>query len=520
MNKIIALYQNEMIKISKKISLVVILALMICGVVGLAGLMKFQQSQQERYRNEQGHEPDWAAEEMKYQLDMFHEQEDSLTAQIDAMDPDADDDRLFGLEEELRYVRRQINQIELAMEYDVGLYDEQSFLNDVINLLPDLWAEEQRLQALPPELRPADWTEQVAVVQQEESAYREVLESRNFHDYIELVWQGLPRSGMTDAMILIEQERLDLWYTLDPSGGMSGDMDYNQVRMVLDQRVSLRRSMLERIDYTSSQGPVPMTPDRYAELENQLAVLDYRIENNVLSSSSYEQSFSDMAVSSMAGFGMFMVVMMMLILAGGAISQEMATGSIKSLIIAPVRRWKIFTAKVLSLVSVSLIATILLYLVMILTHGLMFGFSSGQPYIFASHGQAGALSFAIYQLASLLVRWISVLVFIALALMLSVVTRNTAAAVGISMAIFFGHQLIGSFLMFLPRSEWVKFIPFEHFSLLPRFFPFADSGGSFITGAMSQTPRTTLLFSLLYLLVLLICMGYTALDSFSRRDIK
>ncbi|MDD2579025.1 MAG: hypothetical protein PHP40_02990, partial [Eubacteriales bacterium] len=97
MNKIIALYQNEMIKISKKISLVVILALMICGVVGLAGLMKFQQSQQERYRNEQGREPDWAAEEMKYQLDMFHEQEDSLTAQIDTMDPDADDDRLFGL---------------------------------------------------------------------------------------------------------------------------------------------------------------------------------------------------------------------------------------------------------------------------------------------------------------------------------------------------------------------------------------------------------------------------------------
>jgi ABC-2 type transport system permease protein len=176
-----------------------------------------------------------------------------------------------------------------------------------------------------------------------------------------------------------------------------------------------------------------------------------------------------MAVSSMAGFGMSWCDDDA-DPGRRAISQEMATGSIKSLIIAPVRRWKIFTAKVLSLVSVSLIATILLYLVMILTHGLMFGFSSGQPYIFASHGQAGALSFAIYQLASLLVRWISVLVFIALALMLSVVTRNTAAAVGISMAIFFGHQLIGSFLMFLPRSEWVKFIPFEHFSLLPRFF--------------------------------------------------
>lgn len=520
MSKIIALYQNEMIKISKKISLIVILVLMICGVVGLAGLMRFQQAQQERYRNEQDREQDWAADEMLYQLDMFREQDDSLTRQIEAMDPADDDGRLFALEEERRYVRQQIAQLELAMEYDIGLYNEQNFLNDVINRLPDLWTEEERLQALPPDLRPEDWAEQVASVQQEEKAYREILETQDFQAYIEHVRQSLSQTDMTDEMILIEEERLDLWYALDPTGGLSGDMDYYQVRMVLDQRVSLRRSMLERIDYTGGQGPVPMTPDRYTELENQLAVLDYRIEHKVLPSSSYDQSFSDMAVSSMAGFGMFMVVMMMLILSGGAISQEMATGSIKSLIIAPVRRWKIFAAKVLSLVSVSLIATVVLYLVMLLTHGLLFGFASGQPYIFASHGQAGALSFPIYQLASLLVRWISVLVFIVLALMLSVVTRNTAAAVGISMAIFFGHQLIGSFLMFLPRSEWVKFIPFEHFSLLPRFFPFADSGGSFLTGSMSQTPRTTLLFSLLYLLVLLICMGYTALDSFSRRDIK
>jgi ABC-type transport system involved in multi-copper enzyme maturation permease subunit len=106
-----------------------------------------------------------------------------------------------------------------------------------------------------------------------------------------------------------------------------------------------------------------------------------------------------------------------------------------------------------------------------------------------------------------------------LAFMLSVITRNTAASVGISIAVYFGGNLANTFISLFATGEWAKFIPFNNMSLASRLFP--DPMGSFgmnIFGYQSVVPSIT--FSAVYLAVLVICMGYIALDSFNRRDIK
>jgi ABC-2 type transport system permease protein len=166
---------------------------------------------------------------------------------------------------------------------------------------------------------------------------------------------------------------------------------------------------------------------------------------------------------------------------------------------------------------------IVLYIVGSLAHGLFFGFSDQVPYVFASNGKASAISFEAFQFAILLVKYLDILVYMAFAFMLSVLTRNTAAAVGVSMAGYFGSGIAQQILMILPNYEWLKFLPFSNMDLQSRFFPFDNLMESLFYGQMSmggsfQYPSLT--FSLGYLFVIVFCMSYVAMDSFNRRDIK
>jgi len=51
LNKIIALYKNELIKISRKVSTIVFMIIMIIGCFGVGGIMKFMEAQTNQYSN-------------------------------------------------------------------------------------------------------------------------------------------------------------------------------------------------------------------------------------------------------------------------------------------------------------------------------------------------------------------------------------------------------------------------------------------------------------------------------------
>ena len=136
----------------------------------------------------------------------------------------------------------------------------------------------------------------------------------------------------------------------------------------------------------------------------------------------------------------------------------------------------------------------------------------------ASGGKAMEINFFLYQLADAFVQFIDVFVFMLFAFMLSIVTRNTAASVGISIGVYFGGSMamtmVGQFL----KGEWINFIPFTNLSLSTKFFPYSGLN-NMMTGMGIVNTGTSLPFSLCYLAVLCICMLYVAKDSFCRRDI-
>ena len=71
-----------------------------------------------------------------------------------------------------------------------------------------------------------------------------------------------------------------------------------------------------------------------------------------------------------------------------SISSEISSGSIKSLIISPTRRWKIFAAKFLALLSALVIAATIGFIASLVSGYVYFRADTFSPYVYASAGTA------------------------------------------------------------------------------------------------------------------------------------
>lgn len=516
MHKFLALYTNEMIKISRKIVVIIILAIMTIGVIGFGGIMKIQQMSVTRQGGDVENK-DWMKEQMKSQLDYLKNELSTIEQKIST----ATEEEKVQLEIDRATLKQQVELYQMAVDKGIDL-GSGGFKATLLN---DLMADKTQaamIESIPVAQRTAEQAEKLALYKQNITQYTSILDSGDFAKYIEIKNKSIDM----DTTLIDDEKKLKkdtnlLWLKLDPKGDAGSEGNGNQLTYTLSQIENYRRSLLYGIDYTSqNQFVKPLTPESRQKVENDLAVLMYKAEHKMLDTDfNSSRQIQSTAVTGMLGFGIFMLVCMMLILAGGAVSQEISTGSIKSLIISPTKRYKIFFAKLASLITVGVFSALVLYLVTILMNGIYFGFSSGDSYIFAVNGLALELNFYIYRLAFLAINFIDVLVYMMLAYMLSVITRNTAASVGISIAIYFGGSLANTFISLFAKGEWAMFIPFNNLSLQTRIFadPLTSLSMNFL-GTRYAVP--SLLFSALYLAVLVICMGYIALDSFNRRDIK
>ncbi len=506
-----------MIKISRKIVVIIILAIMVLGVIGFGGLMKIQQLTISSQTGVSANQ-DWSKEEMKNQLTFFQTELATLDQKIKAA---TTEEEKIPLQMERVNMAQQVELYQLAVDKGINLYSG-GFKTTLLNELVSQKSQAQTLEALPAGELTKEQTAQLALMKENIKQYTAILDSGDFAKYVEIKNKSLDQdSTITEDEKKLKKDTNLLWLKLDPKGEAGTNGNGDMLQSTLSQIENYNRSLLYNMDYTAqNQFVKPLTPAGRQKVENELAVMLYKAEHQMIETN-YNSSnqIKETAITGMFGFGIFMMVCMMLILAGGAISQEISTGSIKSLIISPTKRYKIFLAKLASLLTVGIFSAIVLYLLTILMTGVYFGFNSGSPFIFAIHGKAMEMNFYLYRLAYLFVDFIDVIIYMMLAFMLSIITRNTAASVGISIAVYFGGSLANTFIALFAKGEWVKFIPFNNLSLAPRIFPdlSANIGMNFY-GYQSVVPST--LFSLVYLAVLAICMGYIALDSFNRRDIK
>ncbi len=446
MHKLIALYINEMTKIMKKVSIIVLLSIMLVLVLGSGLLIYASQS----ITSSVGYRDGSYALDSKDELQMVKSDLENVNAQL-ANENITPSERAMYEAQKTDYENR-IKQLTFAAENGFNL-NSSSYRANALNEISAYREQQKTLKEGDPEY---------TAIQNDINTLEKIIQNKDFNGYIEY-----SRTKMNSATISADEkkvrlETLDLRLKYKVTGE---DKNTNYYENLLSQIENSKLSLISgmTIDQT------PLTMESRTRTKESILLNEYKLQHN-LPDKSDKDNIKDMGFSVMTNLGTTCILILLILLAGSAVSNEISTGSIKSLIIAPVKRWKIFTAKCLSLLSVGLFSLLLLYFFSILTSGILFGFNTGSPYLFVVNNTPAELNFYLYKFLYMLASFVGILVVAAFALMLSTLTRNTAAAVAISIPTFFVGSTISQLLSFF-KGEWKIFIPFNHLNLESRLFP-------------------------------------------------
>jgi len=270
----------------------------------------------------------------------------------------------------------------------------------------------------------------------------------------------------------------------------------------------------------------PLLPVEIEEARHDFQVANYYLNLPVTDLPTTDASMSfypGLAIN----LGTYAIICLIIILAGSTISQEISTGSIKGLIIAPVKRYKIFFAKALSILSISLIGMLIVYLTTLISSYVFVEPFYRLPYAFATQNGVVALQFPVYLLLLSFSKVSFVLITGATALMFSSITRSTSISVGITMVMQFGLLSIYNFIKLISINlhPIIAFLPFEYLDLSKYIFPVMNdtSFSSFIFSGINNSRefvlRTPSTLPYLYWLAMIIGLIWIARDSFVKNDL-
>lgn len=281
----------------------------------------------------------------------------------------------------------------------------------------------------------------------------------------------------------------------------------------LDKIKNEQKSIRTGIDYSSNK---VLTAEQKKKYEDDIKINIYKIENNVVNqdysaTTNYRMMFESLAPS----FVITLVAIFAMIVAGGAISSEVSTGTIKFWALTPNKRWKILTAKILSIVFYLVVITLIMSILSIACANIFFD-TEGYGYIFVKNGNVEKIGNTLFTIGYYFAKLIPVIIFAIFALMLSVITRNTSVSLGLSIATYMGNSVAMLIINAYIKKDWVKLIPFNNLNIVDKVFP---NFQSMMSTGLENTTTTSLGFSLAVLGVCVILMFVTMYDSFNKRDI-
>lgn len=274
-----------------------------------------------------------------------------------------------------------------------------------------------------------------------------------------------------------------------------------------------QKSIRTGIDYQSNR---VLTAEQRKEYEDDIKINIYKIENDIVNedystTTNYRMMFESLASS----FVITLIAIFAMIVAGGAISSEVSTGTIKFWALTPNKRWKILTAKILSIIFYLVVITLIMSILSIICANIFFD-TEGYEYIFVKNGNVEKIGNTLFTIEYYFAKLIPVIIFAIFALMLSVITRNTSLSLGLSIATYMGNSIAMIIINSYIKKEWIKIIPFNNLNIADKIFP---NFKSMLSTGLENTTTTSLGFSIVVLSVCVILMFVTMYDSFNKRDI-
>ncbi|QSO51986.1 ABC transporter permease subunit [Alicyclobacillus curvatus] len=239
------------------------------------------------------------------------------------------------------------------------------------------------------------------------------------------------------------------------------------------------------------------------QLEVQYKTNQYHIEHNIPPSATTGWDFANLIVSNMG----FLVTVFVAVIAGDIVASEFSFGTIKALLIRPVKRWQVLLSKFIAALIFGVVFTALTFVISYVVGGLLFGFGgAGHAQIYVNgHQTISEASTAAFTLMNYGFMAVQLLFTMTIAFMISSLFRSSALAIAMSIVtLFVGSTVVN----LLSRYSWDKYILFANTDLSQYFI-----NGPHIHGM-------TLGFSIVMLAVYFVVMKGLSYVVFGKRDVS
>ncbi|MCI7804670.1 MAG: ABC transporter permease [Oscillospiraceae bacterium] len=247
-------------------------------------------------------------------------------------------------------------------------------------------------------------------------------------------------------------------------------------------------------------------------LEENIKKYEYRLENNIEFDISENNNWTDgvfnfWSVFSTSSMLVSFIGVIVIIAAGGIVSGEFSTGTIKFLMINPVKRWKILTSKYFTAITFGYLAMIAAYIISILSTMIFFGADHlGASFTEVSGNTVKEIPGFLYVAQLYLLNSVNFIVMGSLAFAISSLFRSSALAIGISVMALFGGNTITLILSQL-QFDWARYLIFSNLDISSIAEGNSMFAGQTVTGALAVIAVHMVIFLL------------TAWDGFNKREI-
>ena len=476
--KIFKLFIDENIKTWKKVSTKVLLIAILLSLAGVLALTKFMQCLDENNRDVVIAE-DNSNEYLKKEIEYLKEELKNN-----------------DLEEQNRSdLQAQLQEYELYLEYNINMY-ANTWKNDIVKKAVESKQNNKD-----------DQTEKLI----------NILKENNYSEYVQIQKQLLKEK--LDNKEIEQQEFDDENLILELKDKYkTGDNDVSSWRTIIIKEIEQgKRSIRTGVNQNTRK---VLTVEEKKELEDMIIIDIYRLEHDIepIEQGSYDNyRIRFELLSSM--FIIAIISIVAIIIAGGTISSEISSGTIKFWALTPNKRWKIITAKLLSILFYITVVIIIMALLSAIVANVFFQ-EKGSIYLYTKSGEVKQIENTLYTLELYLAKGIPVVMFALFATMLSTITRNTGISVSLSIALYMGEGIAMLIINQFIKKDWIRFVPFNNLNIADKIFNKSTSAIQLMTnGSDSFATSTSLGFSLGILGVCAVLMLVTMYDSFNKRDI-
>lgn len=320
-------------------------------------------------------------------------------------------------------------------------------------------------------------------------------------------WRGFCQYRL-DNDILTEGEKWEYQYRLDKD--ISFDKS-NEKKNDLIMTVANAKNTIATMGDAKSDGQ-----NSRAKLEDNIKLALYQLDNDKLDNTANQMTLFETDEPEQITFWtvfltstslVTVVALLAIVIAGGIVSSEFSQGTVKFLLINPVKRWKILMSKYFTVITVGYIMLCILFVVMIPITGLMLGFDGfSTPYIYVSGGEVKEMPTLLYAAEQYLMKSVEMVVMSTLAFAISSLVRSTALAIGVSVF----TMCIGSTVTLLLGQlgqDWA------------RFLVFANTDLASISKGYSIFAQHNLTFAVGVLIAHMVVFLLTAWDGFTKRSV-